>query len=529
MRKVALPLLLSAALAGCSLEPHYQRPAPPVPPSWPVGDAYLRQSEAALPSVSYRDIFRDPKLQAIIEEALANNRNLRIAAANIASTLAQYHVQRSQLFPQVGAEANAGITGAHNPPTATIVSNGTGSTGTGGTGTGGTGTGTGGTGSGGTTNFSVVTTPGGFGTSQNYSVDIGVTSWELDLFGRVRSLSHSALDQYFATEAAARATRLTMVGQIATTYFQLAADNSLLTIAKNTAANAQRAVTLTNARLVGGVSSRIDLREAQTVLDQARSDVASQTTLVAQDRNALQLLVGAPIPDNLIPPSIESVDALVSELPAGLSSTVLLRRPDVVEAEYQLRAANARIGAARAAFFPTISLTGLLGLASSTLTGLFSVNAFNFHAGANASVPIFDGGANRGNLAFARAQQQLFLAQYEQTIQTAFREVSDALARRGTIEAQMAAQSDLVAHSRDAYNLNVQRYQIGIDEFLNTLVAQRTLYTSEQSLIRTRLDRATNLSNLYQTLGGDALIEAGAGQNQAPTPLAPAPPASPTP
>jgi multidrug efflux system outer membrane protein len=320
-----------------------------------------------------------------------------------------------------------------------------------------------------------------------------------------------------------------MVGQIATTYFQLAADNSLLAVARDTAANAEHAVTLTNERLVGGVSSRIDLREAQTILDQARSDVANQTTLVAQDRNALQLLVGAPIPDNFIPASIESVDSQVSELPAGLSSTILLRRPDVVEAEYQLRAANARIGAARAAFFPTISLTGLLGLASSTLTGLFSTNAFNFHAGGNASVPIFDGGANRGNLAFARAQQQLFLAQYEQTIQTAFREVSDALARRGTIAAQMAAQTDLVAHSRDAYQLSEARYRIGIEEFLTTLVAQRTLYQSEQSLIRTRLTRATNLADLYQTLGGDALIEAGAGQNQAPTPLTPAPAGSPTP
>ncbi|HEY1607234.1 MAG TPA: efflux transporter outer membrane subunit [Allosphingosinicella sp.] len=507
MRKAALPLLLSAALAGCSFEPHYQRPTPPVPQGWPVGDSYLRQSEAALPSVSYRDIFRDPKLQAIIEEALANNRDLRIAAANVASAVAQYHVQRAQLFPQVGAEANAGVTGAHEPTTSIV------NTGTGGTGTGGTG-------------LAIVNSPGGFSTTRNYSVDVGVTSFELDLFGRVRSLSHSALDQYFATEAAARATRLTMVGQIATAYFQLAADNSLLAVARDTAANAEHAVTLTNERLVGGVSSRIDLREAQTILDQAKSDVASQTSLVAQDRNALQLLVGAPIADDLIPASIESIDTMVSELPAGLSSTVLLRRPDVVQAEYQLRAANARIGAARAAFFPTISLTGLLGLASNTLAGLFTGNAFNFHAGGSASVPIFDGGANRGNLAFARAQQQLFLAQYEQVIQTAFREVSDALARRGTIEAQVAAQNDLVDHSRDAYNLSEERYRIGIDEFLNTLVAQRTLYTSEQSLIRTRLARATNLADLYQTLGGDALIEAGAGQNQAPTPIGPAPAAA---
>ncbi|MDB5692685.1 MAG: transporter [Alphaproteobacteria bacterium] len=518
MRKTALPLLLAASLAGCSLEPHYQRPEPPVPPSWPVGDAYLRRSEAALPSVSYRDIFRDPKLRTLIEQALVNNRDLRIAAANIASAQAQYRIQHAQLFPQVGASANAGISGAHRSPGTAIVGTGTGGTGTGGTGSGGSG-GTGGTGS--TTGVTVITTPGGFGTSQNYSVDVGVTSFELDLFGRVRSLSHSALDQYFATEAAARATRLSLVGEIATTYFTLAADNSLLAVAQATAANAQRAVTLTNARLVGGVSSRIDLRDAQTVLDQARSDVASQTTLAAQDRNALQLLVGAPISDDLVPASIDSANTLVSELPAGLSSAVLLRRPDVVEAEYQLRAANARIGAARAAFFPSISLTGLLGLASSTLTGLFSANAFNFRAGANASVPIFDGGANRGNLAFARAQRELFLAQYERAIQTAFREVADALARRGTIEAQVAAQSDFVAHALDAYNLEQERYRIGIDEFLNTLVAQRTLYSSQQSLIRTRLARATNLADLYRTLGGDALIEAGAGPNQPPTPLSP--------
>lgn len=485
-RRLIPALLAAAALAGCSLEPHYLRPEPPVPPGWPIGDSYLRQSEAALPSVSYRDIFRDPHLQALIEQALANNRNLRIAAANIASARAQYRVQHAALFPQVAAGANAGVTGSRGQTT--IVTTGTG--------TGGTGTGT-----------NVVTSGTGFGVNQQYSVDVGVTSFELDLFGRIRSLGHSALDQYFATEAAARATRLALVGQLATAYFTLAADNSLLAIARGTAANAQKAVTLTNERLVGGVSSRIDLREAQTILDQAKSDVASQTTLVAQDRNNLQLLVGAPIDDVLVPASIESIDSQIAALPAGLGSTILLRRPDVVQAEYQLRAANARIGAARAAFFPTISLTGLLGLASSTLTGLFSGNAFNFHAGGNATLPIFDGGANRGNLAFARAQRDLFVAQYEQAIQTAFREVSDALARRGTIEDQLAAQNDLVAHSRDAYTLSEARYRIGIDEFLNTLIAQRTLYTSEQSLVRTRLARATNFSDLYTSLGGDALID----------------------
>lgn len=475
MRKL-LPLLLATALAGCSLEPSYQRPETPVPPSWPAGDAYLRQSEAALPSLTYRDIFRDPKLQALIEQALANNRDLRIAAANIASAAAQYRVQRSQRLPQVDAGGRAALTGETRSANS------------------------GGSGSGGGGDFRV---------GQSYGVDVGVSAFELDLFGRVRSLTHSALDQYFATEAAARATRLSLIGELANAYLTLATDRSLLDIARATEANAARSVELTGARLRGGIASRIDLRQAQTVLDQARSDVASQTTAVAQDRNLLQLLVGAPVPDALLPDSIESVDALLRELPAGLSSEILLRRPDVVEAEYQLRAANARIGAARAAFFPNISLTGLLGLASTSLTGLFSGNAFNFTAGANASVPIFDAGANRGNLAYARAQRDLFVARYEQVIQTAFREVSDALARRGTIGRQMAAQTDLLAAAQDNYNLTQARFRGGIENFLTSLIAQRDLYNAQQSLARTRLARAVNLVDLYRTLGGDALIEDG--------------------
>jgi multidrug efflux system outer membrane protein len=457
------PLLLAAAsLAGCTtLEPKYARPEPPVPASWPVGDAYLRQSEAALPTVTYKDVFRDPKLQALIERALANNRDLRIAAANIASARAQYRVQRSDLLPHVDGGGGVSVSGGG----------------------------------------------GGQGTHARYSLDLGVNNFELDLFGRIRSLSHSALDQYLATEAAARATRLSLTAEIATAYFTLASDRTLLRIAEETEANAARSVQLTGARLQGGIASRIDLRQAQTILEQAKSDVASQTSDVAQDRNALQLLVGAPIEDSLLPASIESVDSMIGEVPAGLDSAILLRRPDVVEAEYQLIAANARIGAARAAFFPRISLTGLLGLASSALTSLFSGGAFSWSAGANASLPIFDAGANKGNLAYAKAQRELFLARYEQTIQTAFREVSDALARRGTMAAQFAAQTRLVADAEDNYRLTEARYREGIENFLATLVAQRTLYSAQQSLTRTRLERATNLADLYRTLGGDALID----------------------
>jgi multidrug efflux system outer membrane protein len=479
MRKTLLPLLAGVALAGCTnLQPAYIRPEAPVPTSWPVGDAYLRQSEAALPSVSYRDIFRDPRLQALIEQALANNRDLRIAAANIASAAAQFKVQRAQLFPQVNAGAGASASGATRSRTTTDASGAT-------------------------------VTRDRFGVAADYNVGVGVSAYELDLFGRVRSLNDSALNQYFATEAAARTIRLTLVGELATAYLTLAADRTLLDIARSTETSAARSVALTGARLRGGVASRIDLRQAQTVLDQARSDAASRTAAVAQDRNLLQLLVGAPIDDALLPPSIESVDGLLGELPAGLGSEILLRRPDVVDAEYQLRAANARIGAARAAFFPRISLTGLLGLASSSLTGLFSGGAFGFSAGADASLPIFDGGANRGNLAYAQAQRDLFVARYEQAIQTAFREVSDALARRGTIGRQLAAQTDLVAAARDNAALTEARFRGGIDNFLASLDAQRTLYSAQQSLARSRLERATNLVDLYRTLGGDSLIEGG--------------------
>jgi len=348
---------------------------------------------------------------------------------------------------------------------------------------------------------------GNDGPNTRFSADVGASNFELDLFGRLRSLSNAQLNQYFSTEAGARATRLTLVGEIATAYFTYAADQSLLRISRETEAAAARATTLTNARLQGGISSRIDLRQAQTVLEQARSDVAAQITRVAQDRNALQLLVGAPVADANLPPSIEAVDGLVREVPAGLDSAILLRRPDVVEAEFQLISANARIGAARAAFFPRISLTGLLGLASSALGALFTGGAFNYTAGVNASLPIFDAGATRGNLQYAQAQRELFLARYEQTIQTAFREVSDALARRGTIGAQFAAQTRLVAAAQDSFTLNEARYRNGIASFLDVLDAQRTLYTAQQSLVRTRLTRATNLADLYRTLGGDQSID----------------------
>lgn len=484
MRTPAL-LFAATALAACSMQPKYVRGEAPIPPSWPVGDAYLRQSEAALPAVTYRDIFRDRRLQTLIDQALANNRDLRAAAANIVSARAQYRVQRSDLFPTI--TAGGGATFRDSGSTTTTD------------------------GSGGT-----VVTGGGF--ADNYSVDVGFSAFEIDLFGRVRSLTDAALNRYFAQEAAARGVRLSLVADIAAAWAAYAADKSLLTLAEQTVASAGQSVRLTRARLQGGIAPRTDLRQAELILEQAQSDLAEQKTALAQDVNALQLLVGAPIDPALLPASIEEAAPTLAELPAGLDSGILLRRPDVVQAEYVLRAANADIGAARAALFPRISLTAALGFASGALGSLFKDNAFNWSASPSVDYPIFRAGAGRAGVDQAKADRDVALAQYEKAIQTAFREVSDALARRGTIDAQEGAQTRLVAASQDNYRLSDARYRGGIDTFLQSLDAQRSLYSAQRSLIGTRLIRANNLVTLYRTLGGDSQLDASAG---APKPVTP--------
>ncbi|MBY9062233.1 efflux transporter outer membrane subunit [Sphingomonas yunnanensis] len=499
-------LAAGTALAGCSLAPTYVRPAAPVPTSWPAGDAYLRQSEARLPSVTYRDIFRDPRLQAIIDQALANNRDLRVAVANIEATRAQYRIQRADLFPQVSATGAYSYRDSGNSGVVTGTNSG-GTTGTG-TGAGGTGTGNGavGTGTGGTGTGTGVTTVSS--ARSTFQAQLGVTAFEIDLFGRVRSLTSAALSRYFAQEAAARATRLTLVGDIANAWLTYAADRSLLTVAQQTAEAARASVKLTDARLRGGVAPRTDLRQAQQILATAEADLAQQTTLLAQDVNALQLLVGAPVDPALLPGSIEQAAATIGELPAGIDSGVLLRRPDVVQAEYALRAYNAEIGAARAELFPRISLTGLVGFASTALRTLFNSGSFNYSIAPNASYPIFRAGAGRAGVAYSVAQRDAALASYEQTIQTAFQEVSDALARRGTITEQLAANRRFYEAASDTLNLTNARYRGGIDTFLSSLDAQRQLYSAQQTLVQTQLTRATNLVTLYRTLGGDSLLEA---------------------
>lgn len=449
-------------IAGCaSMEPRYARPDPAIPASWPAGDAYLRRAEADLPAVTYRDIFRDRRLQGLIEQALVNNRDLMAAAANIAAARAQYRIQRAEQFPQV--DAGAGVTVTPRDP--------------------------------------------GSGVEGDFSAGLQVPSFELDLFGRLRSLSRAQFNRYLATEAGARAVRLALVADIADAWLTYSADASLLTIAEDTAASAEKSVRLTRARLEGGIAPRTDLRQAEQVLETARADLADQRTALAQDINLLQLLVGAPIDATLLPRSIDEAAPTVAALPAGLDSYVLLRRPDVVQAEYQLRAANAEIGAARAALFPRISLTGLLGLASSSLGGLFGGGAFGWSAGADATYPIFRAGAGIAGVQLSEAERDAAVATYQRTVQTAFREVADALARHGTMADQLAARQRQKEAAADTYVLTEARYREGIDSFLASLDAQRSYYSAQRLLVLSRLESASNLVDLYQSLGGDSLLE----------------------
>ncbi|HEX8839070.1 MAG TPA: efflux transporter outer membrane subunit [Sphingomicrobium sp.] len=457
-RFAALAALLATACS--TMEPTYVRPEPAVPASWPVGDPYLAQAEAGLPVLTYQQVFQDQRLQRLITLALANNRDLLTAAANIAAAREQYRIQRAQQLPVVNATAGA-----------TVAGNAKGNVGA------------------------------------QYNLGASVPSFELDLFGRVRSLSHAELARFLATEAGARETRLTLVAQLAGAWLDYAADSSLRLIAEQTAKAAQRSVELTRLRLEGGIAPRTDLEEAIQTLSIAQADVARQRTLVAQDLNALQLLVGAPIDPALLSGSIDDAFGKIVPVPAGLDSYVLLRRPDVLQAEYQLRAANAQIGAARAALFPRISLTGLLGFASTALTKLFTAGAFGLSAGADVTYTIFQGGAGRANVRLTEAQRNAAVASYQGTIQTAFREVSDALARRGTINEEIGARERQQAATATTYRLTEARYRAGIDPYLNVLSAQQSYYNAQQTMVQVKLTAAQNLVTIYQTIGGDALLQ----------------------
>jgi multidrug efflux system outer membrane protein len=484
--KCVLGLLAATALAGCNLAPKYVRPAGEVPAGLPTGGVYPPAATDApdVSKIGWRTFFTDDRLRSTIALGLENNRDLRVAAANVLAARAQYRVQRADLLPTVALSGSA--TYSNNVQSASGAASS-------GTGTGaGTGTGTG----------SAAAVGSGSTDYQFYSLNAGVSAYEVDLFGRVRNLSRAALEQYFATEEAQRSTRISLIAEIATAWMTFASDQDQLRISQESLTSFQQSLELTRAQFRVGVASELEARQAETTYQGARNDIAVLRTRLAQDKNALDLLVGAPMTADLLPQGLGTGDAALQTLPGGLSSDVLLRRPDVLQAEHQLIAQNANIGAARAALFPTISLTATVGTISTALSGLFSGGSFTYTGAPSIALPIFNGGRLRGNLRYAEAQQQAAVSTYEKAVQTAFREVADALAQRGTIDEQLSAQTARVNAATAALRISEARYRAGVESFLTTLDSQRTAYSAQQQLVTTRLTRESNLVELYRSLGG---------------------------
>ncbi|WP_454888446.1 efflux transporter outer membrane subunit [Sphingobium herbicidovorans] len=472
-RAFGLVIAAGIALTGCDMAPKYIRPAMPVPQALPAQPAETTDAAGGgqPADLVWRNFFADQRLRAVVALALDNNRDLRVALANVEQARALYRVQRADLFPTLGVDASA----TYQKTPAGVVNPGGGPDGGG---------------------------ASASGRTDIYSASAGVSAWEIDLFGRIRNLDKAALEQYFASAENRNAAQTALIAEVATTWLVLAADQDRLRIARDTEKAFGQTLDLTRARFTKGIASELDVRQAQTSYDQARSDIAETTTLVAQDRNALNLLAGTTIATDLLPERLNGDGVTLAQLPANLPSSVLLQRPDIAAAEHRLRAANADIGAARAAFFPRISLTAAFGTLSSGLSNLFGNGSDFWSVTPAASLPIFDSGRNRGNLRYAQATRDAMIAQYERTIQSGFREVADALARRGTITAQLEAQASLRDAAAGAYQLSEARFRAGIDPFLATLDSQRTLYGAERSLLATRLVRETNAVELYRALGG---------------------------
>jgi len=474
LRSLTLIAVAAAVLAGCvNLAPDYQAPALPVPATLPSANV-----EAATPlDAGWRDFFVEPKLRAVIELALANNRDLRVAALNIERARAQYGIARAGLFPTI--DAGAGGSRSRTPGS--------------------------------------LSTGGEPRYATQYSADLGLTSYEIDLFGRVRNLSEAALQRFFQTEATQRGTQISLVASVATAWLQLAADEQRLQLARHTLESQRRSFDLIQRGHGLGAQSGLALAQAQSTVDAARADAAAFDSQVEQDRNALALLVGATPPAELLPtpaatdPGTATASAATAEPapaarllvpPAGLPSSVLQQRPDVLAAEHALRASNADIGAARAAFFPRIALTASAGTASSTLSGLFASGSSAWSFAPSISVPIFDGGANRANLRVAEAQQKIQLASYEKTVQTAFREVADALAERRTLAERLDAQRSLLDATSRSFSLSQSLFRSGASSYLDVLDAQRAYYAAQQTLIGLQLTEQTNRLTIYKVLGG---------------------------
>lgn len=463
MQKKTLLIGLSfLLLGGCSMAPKYDRPDAPVPQTW-SGSAAAKAESAAAPAAvdpAWREFFTDTNLRSVIELALANNRDLRVAALNVEKARAMYRIQRSSLLPKAGAAAGAD-------------------------------------------NYRVpdqMSSTGSAYTVDQYSV-MGTASWEIDLFGRIRSLKTKALNQFLATEEARKAAQISLVAGVAENYLTLAADQELLRLAQATLESQSTYYELIRKSRDVGVASDLVLRQSQSQVEAARVDVARYTGIVAVDKNALDLLVGKSVSKELMPDGLGAVVEM-KDISAGLDSEVLLRRPDILAAEFLLKGANANIGAARAAFFPSISLTAAAGTLAPKLSALFGSGTGYWSYSPQITTPIFAGGSLAANLKAAKVDRDIAVAQYEKAIQSAFREVCDALVRRSALVNQLDAQKALVNALDESYRLSDARFKAGIDNYLGVLVSQRSLYDAQSGLVSTRLARQANLVTLFSVLGG---------------------------
>ena len=444
LRVLCVPVLV----VGCSFAPKYDRPAPPVPNEFPYPAATAGTPAANLP---WQQFFGDERLRSLIALALANNRDLRIAVLNIDQARGQYDVRRADLFPTLGA--------------------------------------------------TVTRVPGSGSAASVWTAGIGTSAWEVDLFGRVRNSSDAALSQFFATEEGRKAAQISLVASVASTWLSLVADDELLAITRETLAGREESLRLTRLRFENGVTSEVDFRLAESLAESARATLAQLTRQRALDIDALALLVGQPVPAQFQTPT-GTASVSLPDLPAGTPSEVLVKRPDVLQAEHLLVAANANIGAARAGYFPHIALTAGLGKASTELSGLFKAGGWAWAVAPAIAQTIFDWGRISGNVAAATAARDIAIAQYERAIQSAFREVADALAGRATFGDQLAAQSRVAEAEAVRYRLAKLRYDNGVASYLDLLDAQRSLFTAQQALVQTRLAQLQAQVQLYRSLGG---------------------------
>ncbi|MFM0028343.1 efflux transporter outer membrane subunit [Paraburkholderia madseniana] len=482
---IAVAVALFAA--GCTMAPKYHRPDEPVTATFPTGGVYDTQPGAASASrtangqaaadIGWRDFFADERLQRLIEIALKNNRDLRVSVLNIQASQAQYQITRAALFPTLNAAASQSKQRTPKDLTAT-----------------------------------------GLTISNTYSVGLNA-SWEIDFFGRIQSLKDQALAQYLATAQARKAAEIALVSQVANQYMTVLEVDDLLKVTQNTLKTAQESYRIAKLQFDNGTGSELDLRQSETVVDQAQANLQSQARLRAQADNALVLLVGEPLPDDLPPGMTLDNQNLLTDVPAGLPSDLLTRRPDIMEAEENLLAANANIGAARAAFFPKVSLTGSFGTLSPTLGGLFKPGSAAWSFAPSITLPIFEGGANKANLDLATVQKNIQIATYEKAIQTAFREVADGLAARGTYDQQIQALERNTFAEQRRLDLSELRYKNGVDSYLSVLTAQNDLYISQQLLVTARMQRLQNLVTLYQALGGGWIERAGEQPRPADAPV----------